>query len=121
MSESEFVKSVAEKADCGILLDVNNIFVNQYNHGDDPIKYIKEIPAERVGEIHLAGGEEREGYMLDTHSREVPKDVWKIYQAALKHCGNTPSLIEWDNEIPHFSVLAAQANQADQYMSIWRP
>ncbi len=112
MNECEFVASVAEKADCGILLDVNNIFVSQYNHGDDAIAYIKSIPADRVGEIHLAGGEERDGYMLDTHSREVPEDVWTIYKAAIAHCGDTPSLIEWDNDIPHFTVLEQEASKA---------
>ena len=112
MSESDFVSSVAKEADCGILLDVNNIFVSQYNHGDDAIAYIESIPSERVGEIHLAGGEERDGYMLDTHSREVPEEVWTIYKAAIAHCGDTPSLIEWDSDIPHFSILEQEASKA---------
>ena len=117
MPEAEFISAVAEKADCGILLDVNNIYVSQYNHGDKAMDYIRSIPAERVGEIHLAGGEERDGYMLDTHSREVPDDVWEIYRAAVEHCGDTPSLIEWDNDIPEFSVLACEASKADQILN----
>ena len=79
--------------------------------------YIRSIPAEKVGEIHLAGGEERDGYMLDTHSREVPDDVWEIYRAAIEQCGDTPSLIEWDNDIPEFSVLAGEASKADQILN----
>ncbi len=121
MPEAEFVSAVAEKADCGILLDVNNIFVSQYNHGDKAMDYIRSTPAERVGEIHLAGGEERDGYMLDTHSREVPDDVWEIYRAAIEHCGDTPSLIEWDNDIPEFSVLAGEASKAEYILNPQSP
>ncbi len=114
LRESEFVAAVAEVADCEILLDVQNVYVAARNHGVDGAAYLLEIPAERVREIHLAGGEEREGFLLDTHSRPVPEEVWSLYALALSHCGEVPTLVEWDNEIPELSVLLAEASRAER-------
>ena len=116
MSECEFVTAIAEEADCKILLDVNNIYVSQYNHGEDAEQYICSIPADRVGEMHLAGGEEKEDHMLDTHSTPVSDEVWQLYDKAIQHCGPIPTLIEWDSDIPPFPVLAQEAEKAQSYV-----
>jgi uncharacterized protein len=114
LSEGEFVAAVATSADCRILLDINNIYTSQMNHGEAAQDYLKSIPPERVQEMHLAGGEERDGYLLDSHSRPVPPAVWQLYEAALRHCGSVPTLIEWDNDIPEFAVLQQQAALASK-------
>ena len=110
--EHIFLGEVAERADCGILLDVNNVFVSAYNHGFDAQTYIDEIPAERVVQIHLAGHEDKGQYLLDTHSDHVREDVWQLYRRALSRCGSVSTLIEWDTKIPTWEVLAAEADRA---------
>jgi uncharacterized protein (UPF0276 family) len=112
MSESEFLREVAERADAGVLLDVNNVFVSAYNHGFDPGEYIEQIPPDRVVQIHLAGHTNRGSYLLDTHSDHVDPAVWDLYRMTLRRCGPTSTLIEWDEAIPPFEVLAAEAARA---------
>jgi len=112
MREHEFIAEVAERADCGILLDVNNVFVSAYNHGFDASAYIDAIPPDRVLQIHLAGHEDRGSYLLDTHSDHVCSDVWELYRRALRRCGSVSTLIEWDQSIPVWSVLTAEADKA---------
>lgn len=112
LSEAEFINQVAEQADCYILLDVNNIYVNHINHGINATDYIKQINPQRIKEIHLAGHTTREGYLLDTHSGPVADPVWQLYKILIEHAPNTPSLIEWDNDIPAFPVLMAEVNKA---------
>jgi uncharacterized protein (UPF0276 family) len=112
ISEHAFLAEVAERADCGILLDVNNVFVSAYNHGFDPCVYIDAIPADRVVQIHVAGHENRSAYLLDTHGDHVCPDVWDLYRRALRRCGSTSTLVEWDEQIPAWDVLAAEAARA---------
>jgi hypothetical protein len=110
--EQEFLAELAERADCGILLDVNNVFVSAFNHGFDADAYIDAIPADRVVQIHLAGHEDKGAYLLDTHSDEVRTEVWDLYRRAIRRCGAVSTLIEWDQSIPTWDVLAAEAAKA---------
>ncbi|MCX7155592.1 MAG: DUF692 domain-containing protein [Rhodocyclales bacterium] len=118
MPEWEFLVEVARRSDCDILLDVNNIFVSAANHGFDALDYLHAIPAERVGEIHLAGYETDESeptdedFLVDTHSRPVSDAVWALYAETLRRLGPQPTLIEWDNDIPALAVLLAEAGKA---------
>jgi hypothetical protein len=110
--EHEFLAELAERADCGILLDVNNVFVSAYNHGFDARAYIDALPADRVIQMHLAGHTDRGAYLLDTHSDHVKAEVWELYRRALSRCGATSTIVEWDESIPAWDVLAAEASQA---------
>lgn len=118
--EWEFLAALAETADCGILCDVNNIYVNSVNHGFDAISYIEALPAARIAEIHLAGFTEKTGLdaplLIDSHSRPVAEPVWQLYKAAISHFGPLPTLIEWDREIPPLPVLLSEADQAQRIM-----
>lgn len=115
--ESEFVATLAARSGCGILLDVNNVYVNSVNHGFDAHAYIDAIPAEAVKEIHLAGFTPKEGLdaplLIDSHSRPVSDAVWALYREALEHVGPIPTLIEWDQDIPELDVLLAEAAKAE--------
>jgi hypothetical protein len=112
MQEFEFVCEVAEKSDSGILFDVNNIYVSYRNHGTDPVAYIDAIPKDRVVQIHLAGHTEKEKYVLDTHAGHVRDEVWDIYRMAIEKLGAVSTLIEWDDDIPTWDVLSAEAQKA---------
>jgi uncharacterized protein (UPF0276 family) len=112
MPEHAFLAEVAERADCGVLLDVNNVFVSAYNHGFDSRAYIDAIPADRVVQIHLAGHTDKGSYLLDTHSDHVRDEVWTLYRQALRRCGRTSTLVEWDEHIPAWDVLSAEAAKA---------
>ena len=112
MPEWEFFAAVAEQADCGILLDVNNVFVSAHNHGYDPHTYIHGIPAARVGQLHLAGHTDKDSFLLDTHVGPVPASVWQLYRATLNHVGRVSTLVEWDEEVPDLEVVLAEAAQA---------
>ena len=115
MPEWAFVGAVLEEADCGLLLDVNNIYVNAVNHGFDPLDWLAAVPAQRVGEIHLAGYEHdpQVDMLVDTHSSPVHAPVWALYQAAVERLGPRPTLIEWDTDIPPLDTLLAEAARAD--------
>jgi uncharacterized protein (UPF0276 family) len=110
--EAEFLSLLAERADCGILLDVNNVFVTAHNHGFDARAYVDRMPVDRVLQIHLAGHEDRGTYLLDTHSTHVRAEVWDLYRQAVRRCGPVSTLIEWDESIPTWEVLAAEASRA---------
>jgi uncharacterized protein (UPF0276 family) len=112
LSEWEFLAEVAQRADCGILLDVNNVYVSATNHGFDPEKYIAALPPERVWQIHLAGHTDRGTHLLDTHSRRVCDAVWALYRFATRRIGAVASLIEWDEDIPEWDVLEAESERA---------
>ena len=114
MEEWEFLVEIAERADCYILLDINNIYVSAYNQNFDPVSYLKAVPTERVREMHLAGYEDQGTHLLDTHSEAVHPPVWELYEQALQHFGAVPTLIEWDNDIPDFSVLQQEAHIASE-------
>jgi uncharacterized protein (UPF0276 family) len=116
MSEWQFLNEVVERADCGILLDVNNIYVSSQNHGFDPYEYLDAVPPERVAQIHIAGHSKFEKYILDTHDHPVIDPVWKLYEHGIRRIGPTPTLLEWDDRIPCFSEVQAEAMKAAQYL-----
>jgi len=111
--EWEFVAAVARATGCGILLDVNNIYVNAVNHKFDPLRYLEAIPVETVQEIHLAGFDSNGECLVDTHGKPVCDAVWALYREALERFGKIPTLIEWDTDIPELSVLLEEARKAD--------
>jgi hypothetical protein len=122
MSEIEFLEALARRTGCGLLLDVNNVFVSAANHGFDAAAYIDAFPIEHVGEIHLAGhcaaNEETDApFLIDTHDRPVKNEVWSLYEKAIRRAGPLPTLIEWDTSIPAWSVLFEEARQADRIMA----
>jgi uncharacterized protein len=117
MTEWEFLHEVVEAADCGILLDVNNIYVSSQNHGFDPFEYVNSVPAERVAQIHIAGHSKFEKYILDTHDHPVLPPVWALYARAIERCGPTATLLEWDDNIPTFEEVHAEAMKAAQFLN----
>jgi uncharacterized protein (UPF0276 family) len=117
MPEWEFLARIAEYADCGILLDVNNIFVNAHNHGFHALDYLMAIPPERVFQIHLAGHSQQGELLIDTHDHRVRDEVWSLYEAAVQRIGPVSTLIEWDDWIPEFDELAAEAARARAIMA----
>ena len=114
--EWEFLREAAARSGCGILLDVNNVYVSAVNHGFDPKTYIDALPAQDVGEIHLAGHVhntvEGGSLLIDSHSRPVAEAVWELYGYALSRLGPKPTLIEWDSELPSLDSLLAEAGKA---------
>ncbi len=116
MTEWEFLAEVAESADCGILLDVNNIYVSSQNHKFNPEDYIRGIQADRVGQIHIAGHSVFEKYILDTHDHPVCDPVWKLYELAIRLSGPTSTLLEWDANIPSFEEVHNEALKARRYL-----
>jgi uncharacterized protein (UPF0276 family) len=116
MTEWEFLNEVVELADCGILLDVNNIYVSSQNHDFDPHVYLSAIPAERVAQIHIAGHSRYRKYILDTHDHPVIDPVWALYEHAIRRCGPTATLLEWDDRIPAFEEVHAEALKAKRYL-----
>jgi hypothetical protein len=112
--EWEFVREVAERADCDVLLDINNIYVNSFNFAFDPLEYLEAIPTSRVRQLHLAGFSDEGSYLIDTHGADIAGDVWRFYEASLKHLGAVPVCIERDNDIPTFDVLHAEVEQAQK-------
>jgi uncharacterized protein (UPF0276 family) len=117
MTEWEFLNEVVEKADCGILLDVNNIYVSSVNHSFDPHAYVDSIPAERVAQIHIAGHSKYEKYILDTHDHPVIDPVWNLYAHAIRRCGATATLLEWDDKIPSFEEVHGEALKAKRFLA----
>jgi uncharacterized protein (UPF0276 family) len=112
MSEQQFISEVAERADIGLMFDVNNVYVSAYNHGFDAHEFIRSVPHERIVQIHLAGHTNVGKYIIDTHRGHVLDAVWALYAETLRHTGPVSTLIEWDDEIPEWSVLAAEAEKA---------
>jgi uncharacterized protein (UPF0276 family) len=116
MTEWQFLTEVVERADCGILLDVNNIYVSSINHEFDPFEYVDFIPAERVAQMHIAGHSRYERFILDTHDHPVIDPVWKLYERALARTGPTATLLEWDDRIPLFEEVHNEALKACKYL-----
>lgn len=116
MTEWEFLAEVVDQADCGILLDVNNIYVSSQNHGFDPFDYIRGVQAERVGQIHIAGHSRYRKFILDTHDHPVPDPVWDLYAEVIRRCGHTATLLEWDDRIPSFDEVHHEALKANRYL-----
>ena len=121
MTEWEFLTEVVERADCGILLDVNNIYVSSQNHSFDPLDYINGVPHHRVGQIHIAGHSKYERFILDTHDAPVCDPVWKLYDRAIELCGHTATLLEWDDSIPSFDEVHDEALKAGRYLGQFAP
>ncbi|HEY6483877.1 MAG TPA: DUF692 domain-containing protein [Steroidobacteraceae bacterium] len=112
MTEWEFLHAIAERADCLILLDVNNIYVSSVNHEFAPLDYLDAMPAGRIQQIHLAGHENQGDYLIDTHDHPVPDPVWELYRAAVRRFGNVATMIERDANIPPLEELCAEVQQA---------
>lgn len=100
MSEAEFVRAVVERADCGLLLDVNNVYVNARNHGYDPRAFIDAMPAERLVQIHLAGHRDMGHVIIDTHGAPIIPEVYELYAYTLRRVGAVSTLLEWDHDVP---------------------
>ncbi len=112
MPEWEFLGEIAERADCGILFDCNNVYVSSKNHGFDPNAYVDALPRDRIVQVHLAGHTDKGAYLLDTHSDHVKDEVWELYRRTLRRVGGVSTLIEWDEDIPTWDVLSAEADKA---------
>ncbi len=117
MNETGFLRDVVHRTGCGLLLDVNNVYVSATNHGFDPVAYIAEFPVGAVGEIHVAGhATDSDGtgrpLLIDSHGTHVADVVWSLYRQALMRTGPVPALIEWDNDIPSFAVLSGEVARA---------
>ena len=114
IKEVEFVNAVAQQADCLILFDINNLYVNHVNNGQQTYSYLDNIDITRVAELHLAGFENKEQYVLDAHNNKVHANVWALYEYFLRRKMDVPTLIEWDHNIPEFEVLRGEAMKACQ-------
>jgi uncharacterized protein len=112
MPEWEFLAEVARRSGCGILLDINNIYVSARNHGFDPHAYLEGIPPGKVWQFHLAGHSDKGAYLLDTHDHAIIDEVWALYRAAVLKYGPVSSLIEWDDRIPSFERLEDESRRA---------
>jgi len=118
MGETDFIRDIARKSGCGLLLDINNVFVSATNHGWKPLQYLCNFPLELVEEIHLAGhaedvDDEGDPLLIDSHDRPVADEVWKLYEIVISQAGALPTLIEWDNDVPEWPVLRSEAKLAD--------
>ncbi len=113
--EWDFLATLAREADCGLLLDVNNVYVSSYNHGFDPDDYVDAVPADRVVQIHLAGHTNKGTHILDTHSDHVIERVWELYRRVYQRMGGIATLLEWDEDIPSFKVVHAEALKARKW------
>ena len=117
ISETDFVRTIAQRTGCGLLLDVNNVFVSATNHGFSAMDYLSDFPLSHVGEIHLAGhaeqsDDEGEPLLIDSHDAPVVDDVWELYEFVLSSVGAIPTLIEWDSNLPEWPILKAEATTA---------
>jgi uncharacterized protein (UPF0276 family) len=117
MSEGEFLGELARRSGCGILLDVNNLYVNQVNHGGDALDAMASLPRARVAEIHLAGHAVTDNGLIDDHGSAVVEPVWRLYEAAVSRFGAVPTLIEWDTDVPSLDVLLGEAAKAAARMA----
>jgi uncharacterized protein (UPF0276 family) len=117
-AETDFLREIARRAGCGLLLDVNNVFVSAANHGYDPYRYIADFPLDAVGEIHLAGYAEESDdaglpLLIDAHNSPIRDPVWALYAEAISRLGAMPTLIEWDNDLPAWPALLGEARRAE--------
>jgi uncharacterized protein (UPF0276 family) len=117
MPEWEFISRLAEEADCGLLLDVNNVYVSSVNHDFDPFDFIRALPAERIVQMHIAGHTNMGTHIIDTHDGHVIDPVWELYRLAHLRTGGVSTLLEWDAKIPPFEVVHAEVLKAKQFMS----
>jgi len=120
LSEAEFIAALLEESDSGLLLDVNNVYVNARNHGFDPLGYLRQLPLERVVQLHIAGHSQAQGYLADTHSAPVADGVWALLAEAVRLGANAPLLLEWDAEIPAFPELERELDKARAHWTAGR-
>jgi uncharacterized protein (UPF0276 family) len=125
MQEWEFIHAITQQADCFLLLDVNNVYVNAFNHGFNPHHYLSGLPIDRIKQIHLAGYTIADDYLIDTHDQPVSLPVWDLYEQALKRFGSIPTMIERDDNYPDFAELMSELNHAKSidsqlYPEAWR-
>ena len=120
MAETDFLRTLAARSGCGLLLDLNNVVVSAANRGFDPLSYLDDFPVEHVGEIHLAGhavlDDGEAPLLVDTHDRPVSPQVWELYERLIARHGPLPTLIEWDGDVPAWSVLEAEVSCAERVL-----
>jgi uncharacterized protein len=112
MTEWEFLREIAERADCRLLLDVNNVYVSSVNHGFEPLAFLRGVPVDRVQQFHLAGHQSQGDYLIDTHDEPVCEEVWQLYAAAVARFGAVATMIERDDKIPDLPILLAELQRA---------
>lgn len=117
MTEAEFLSALCDKTGAEILLDINNAYVNEINHGIDARKFMLDLPVEKIREIHLAGYEDKGDYLIDAHNNRVSDAVWGLYSFFVQRYGERPTLIEWDNNIPSLDALMQEARHAGRIVS----
>lgn len=119
--ETEFMAEIAARTGCGLLLDVNNVFVSCTNHRKDPRAYLADFPMAKVGEIHLGGHDSEDlpsgPLLIDSHGAPVSNPVWTLFAEVIERMGPLPTLVEWDNDVPEWSVLAQEAARADRILA----
>jgi uncharacterized protein (UPF0276 family) len=111
-SETAFLAELARRTGCGVLLDINNLYVNQCNHAEDAVRAINELAPQAIGEIHLAGHSVTQAAVIDDHGSRVTSEVWALYAYAIRRFGHRPTLIEWDTDVPPLAVLLDEADKA---------
>jgi uncharacterized protein (UPF0276 family) len=114
LGEAEFLAALTEMSDCNLLLDVNNAYVNEVNHGDPARNFLQHLPLDRIREIHLAGYEDKGDYLIDAHNNPVADPVWALYRDTIQQLPEAPVLIEWDNDIPSLETLFGEAARAER-------
>ena len=118
LAEAEFLRELVQRSGCGLLLDLNNLYVNSRNHGGDPLTFLEALPAAAIGEIHLAGHTpavvDGQSILIDTHGSAVCDAVWALYREAVQRFGPRPTLVEWDTDVPSLVTLLAEAAKADR-------
>ncbi len=112
LTEAEFLSELVSRTGCGILLDINNAYVNEFNHGYAAKDFIDALPLASVGEVHLAGFEDKKDYLIDAHNNSVSEPVWDLFKYYIQQGHCAPTLIEWDNDIPSFDVLLGERQSA---------
>jgi len=116
MEEPDFLRALAERTGCGLLLDVNNVYVSCFNAGTDPLAYLHAFPSEHVVQMHLAGHQHHGTHIIDTHDRPVRPEVWDLFRIAWARTGGAATLLEWDGDIPSFAECHAELRKAEHYM-----
>lgn len=117
MDEWMFLKLMSEETNCGLLLDVNNVYVSSFNNDFDPVEYVNNIPPDRIVQMHLAGHQHCGDYIVDTHDREVTDHVWELFRIMWQRTGGVSTLLEWDGNIPAFDIYHNEMLKAKEYMS----
>lgn len=116
IAEYDFLRFMTEETGCGLLLDVNNVYVSSFNNDFDPVHYIQQLPHDKIVQMHIAGHHHCGDYIIDTHDSEVVHEVWKLFHLAWRLTGGVSTLLEWDSQIPEFDVYHAELLKAKEYM-----